>query len=328
MDNNDKKILLALLKDSRTPVTQISKKTGLTREIVQYNINKLEKEGIIKEYLTRIYQPQFCFGVACILWKLTNTNSVSLKEIIQKIQNHKSINWCAQLCGTYDIISTLPYRNLQDLSQVISELSSSIGKYLKEYELLLYIDEYVFDRTGLILEQESEKSLVKKISFNKLNNTKLDDVDINILKSLSINSRIKNKEISKKIGISEDSVRNRIFSLEKKEVITGYTVSIDPTKIGYEGYFLGLHINHMTYELEMKIAYFCKIFPYIVFCAKTSGKYNVVITLFAKNRLHFKEILERIRQEFENEISDFEFQLLLSETKEIFLSSDYIQANN
>ncbi|MFQ6060148.1 MAG: Lrp/AsnC family transcriptional regulator [Thermoplasmata archaeon] len=55
----------------------------------------------------------------------------------------------------------------------------------------------------------------------------IDQLDIQILSMLRLNSRASNIEIAKELGISEATVRRRIKNLEQKGIIKGYSTYID-----------------------------------------------------------------------------------------------------
>ncbi len=50
MDEYDLKILNILKENARTPVSEIAKRVGLSRQTVKSRIDKLEKDGVIKKY--------------------------------------------------------------------------------------------------------------------------------------------------------------------------------------------------------------------------------------------------------------------------------------
>ena len=54
LDTKDKKILYHLDMDARIPLSILSKRVGLSREVVYYRIKQLEKKGIIENYYTVI----------------------------------------------------------------------------------------------------------------------------------------------------------------------------------------------------------------------------------------------------------------------------------
>lgn len=64
-------------------------------------------------------------------------------------------------------------------------------------------------------------------------NAKIDDIDMQIINLLQEDSRLSFNKIAHKLGISVGTALNRVKSLEDKEVLKGYTVIVDPNKVGY-----------------------------------------------------------------------------------------------
>jgi len=58
--------------------------------------------------------------------------------------------------------------------------------------------------------------------------------DIELVKLLKKNARMSFVEIAKKLNVTEGAVRKRIKKLEEENVIKGYTIIVDPKKLGYE----------------------------------------------------------------------------------------------
>ncbi len=62
----------------------------------------------------------------------------------------------------------------------------------------------------------------------------LDDLDRRILKELLKNSNRSYRALARCLGVAVTTVINRIQRLEELGVITGYTISVDYEKLGYE----------------------------------------------------------------------------------------------
>jgi len=62
---------------------------------------------------------------------------------------------------------------------------------------------------------------------------KIDDVDFQIIKLLQEDSRKSFKKIANELGIAVGTAYNRVKSLEEKGILKGYTVIVDPVKLGY-----------------------------------------------------------------------------------------------
>jgi DNA-binding Lrp family transcriptional regulator len=63
---------------------------------------------------------------------------------------------------------------------------------------------------------------------------KLDDLDIDILRSLNESARKSFRDIAKELHVSLTTVSNRVRGLEKNGVIQGYIPVLDATKLGYD----------------------------------------------------------------------------------------------
>ncbi|WP_423792207.1 winged helix-turn-helix transcriptional regulator [Methanocaldococcus indicus] len=61
----------------------------------------------------------------------------------------------------------------------------------------------------------------------------MDEKDLKILKILMENGRMSYTEIAKKLNTSESSIRKRVKKMEEEGIIKGYSVIIDPSKLGY-----------------------------------------------------------------------------------------------
>jgi DNA-binding Lrp family transcriptional regulator len=61
----------------------------------------------------------------------------------------------------------------------------------------------------------------------------VDEIDAQILNLLQEDSRVSFNKIASKLGISVGTAYNRIKILEEKGVLKGYTVLVDPAKVGY-----------------------------------------------------------------------------------------------
>jgi len=62
----------------------------------------------------------------------------------------------------------------------------------------------------------------------------LDELDIDILRSLNDNARKSFRDIAKELQISLTTVSNRVKAMEKAGVIQGYIPVIDATKLGFD----------------------------------------------------------------------------------------------
>ena len=110
----------------------------------------------------------------------------------------------------------------------------------------------------------------------------LDELDEKILKLIVNNARIPFLEVARSCGVSGAAIHQRVQKLINVGVIKGSEFIIDVEKIGYGTFaYVGIFLNvpgsfsNVVSELE-------KI-PEVVECYYTTGEYDLLIKVFAKN---------------------------------------------
>ena len=68
-------------------------------------------------------------------------------------------------------------------------------------------------------------------NLNSENNS-VDAIDAQILDALFDNARITTAELARRVGLSSPSTAERIKRLEEAGVIRGYTIVVDPERLG------------------------------------------------------------------------------------------------
>jgi Lrp/AsnC family transcriptional regulator for asnA, asnC and gidA len=93
----------------------------------------------------------------------------------------------------------------------------------------------------------------------------LDDIDRGIIRILQKDARTSYREIQDDLGISIGTIHNRISKLKESNIIEGYTIRLNNSKLGYKLTFLiriqvdGKHTEEMLTEIK-KNPEVCSIF--------------------------------------------------------------------
>jgi Lrp/AsnC family transcriptional regulator, regulator for asnA, asnC and gidA len=118
----------------------------------------------------------------------------------------------------------------------------------------------------------------------------LDEVDKQILAILMRNAKTPYTDIAKKIHVSGGTVHVRMNKLEEMGIVTGATLAIDYTKLGYDiSAFLGIYLDKSSLydEVSDQLA---KI-PEIVAAHYTTGIYSIFAKIICRDTAHLKEVL-------------------------------------
>ena len=122
-------------------------------------------------------------------------------------------------------------------------------------------------------------------------NPQLDSLDNKILEALSINARKPYLEIARECGVSGAAIHQRIQKLYSLGIIKGSESLIDAATVGYETCaYIGFFLNDSSKfdEIVAKL----KEIPEVVECHLTTGKYDLLIKLFAKNNTNLLKIIQ------------------------------------
>ena len=326
LDGIDIKVLQALEFNSRQSISNIARACDVSRDVVEYRMAKLVESGVIRNFLTGVDQTAFCSGVGTLLCKLKRSDDALFLQVLEKLKFIDNINWVAEICGSYDLVIVILYKDISEFDKISSLALNLLSPILISHDTSFYLEEVKHFAGGLFSNGASPKNKIVPYPFQKPNNhfAKLDSVDKSIICELGENSRISNSEVARVVGVSEDVVRLRIKKLEKYRIISGYTITIDPEKLGFEYYYVGLRFNILDSLIKSRFYDFVNNCPFISYCVNTTGKYNFILDLHAKNRNHFTNVLVSLRREFADSLLDYEFQLIIDLHKEVFVPKGLI----
>jgi Lrp/AsnC family transcriptional regulator, leucine-responsive regulatory protein len=141
LDKKDKQILEMLYKDSRTPVSKISRITGIPKDSIVYRIKKLKKYEIIR-FAAIINPKKFGFPI----FKFVNIIFYSFSPHLEKAffgycKLHKNIIYSAKTSGSYDYTIAIAAKDLDEYESIMRELRTKFSKILKEFEAVDIISE-------------------------------------------------------------------------------------------------------------------------------------------------------------------------------------------
>lgn len=309
LNEKDMKLLAYLYHSHREPLTKIAKETGLTREQVEYKIDKFVKEGLIKKFMTMFNPGVFGYGTyAFILLKFEKYSS--MKNFAKKLEGNKNCMSWGKCYGKYDIFMNLIFKNEKEIQEYLAFLlneSNEIGDYalvrpyFAEYHPLKWFKDYKKDPYPL--------------TYNETKETKLDKNEIEIMKMLEKDGRVRLIDIASKLGMSSELVLYKIRKLQKDKVILGSKIHFDMKKLGYNysGFFI--NVRNLSVKTREKIINFCRKHPLVNAVTLSITQPNCFIQLFHKDEDELKRAVEEVREILKDEIADFEIILLNEEDK-------------
>ena len=121
----------------------------------------------------------------------------------------------------------------------------------------------------------------------------LDNIDITNLRTLQKNSRLTTKELAAKIHLSTSPAFERQKRLEREGYIKGYMAVVDAEKVGNGILVLcNIRLKQHTEDLIQQFMDAVKNIDEITECFNTSGDYDFLIKVYAKNMKDYQQFMQ------------------------------------
>ena len=121
----------------------------------------------------------------------------------------------------------------------------------------------------------------------------LDKIDRQILALLRENARMSNLELAESVNLSPTPCARRVKQLEDAGVITGYSVTTDPRKLGYQlSVYIAISMDKHTAERFSNFEKKLREFPEVVSCSIVTGRSeDYLIKALVKDMAYYEEFL-------------------------------------
>ena len=99
LDKKDREILFHLSLNARASLSDLSRKTRLSKEVIHYRIKNLERNGVIEGYYAVINTYKLGKVFYRVYMKTINMTQQIEKEFISFLKNHPKVTWVVEIDG-------------------------------------------------------------------------------------------------------------------------------------------------------------------------------------------------------------------------------------
>ncbi len=317
LDVKDKKILCLLSVNARAPVTQIAKKVGLSRDAVQYRINKYESSGIVQGYRTLIDLSKLGYCTYHLFIKLNSPSKEIENRIISGLVKHNFVRAVINFNGNFDIEVAFVAKDTTDLDEKSGIILGDCQHYLLDYELLIISKKFVartFSKSFIDYQSDKEVHLNLKHDVDKK--------DIAILKMIGDSAKIPLYEIADNVKLSIDAVIYRINKMIDSGLILKFIPVINYASLGYSLHALIVNIDGLDEKKEKVLKNFLTQDPNVLWAVKTIGKANLLLYVLVENIEDLHETSFKIKRLFPDCIRKYDSLIAYEEHKYIYFPKD------
>jgi DNA-binding Lrp family transcriptional regulator len=285
MDLLDKKILAELLKNSRIPITQLSKRVRSSREVVNYRIERMVNSGIIIKFITNINTDLLGFISGAVFLNIRMAKEEEFKKFIKSFE---FLSWGGTFSGAWRMGIDIYGRDNVEIDANFNKIFTKFKSEILTHRLAIYKAKYFMH------EKYFGYNNLERKTFHSVYTP--DEIDKQILSLLSENSRIDTISIASKLKLSAPAIAKRIKNLENNKFILRYSLFLDISKLGLFQYSIFI-INN---EEKDKLVTYLKVHPKVNFIAEYIGDPFLEFGLFVDDSYKLRTLLQQIEESFPN----------------------------
>lgn len=311
LDKKDWKILSFLSQDCRISLTQLAKRVKTSREVADYRVKRLVKNGIIKYFCTDINLEILSYTKHVVYLELINVDKNKEQEIFNILKKNTYVSWLVTSTGKWSVIFDIHSKNTQHLAQLIKEIKNSLPEHIGEYEIAT-LENYAYYHSKFFGEKSINKKKIAK-------NIKLDQTDLFLLKILRNNARLDYVELSKKINLTPEAISKRIKRLKENSIINQFYIFPDITKLGFEHYNMQINLGNINAEREKNIMSYLEQHNSVSFIYRPISHWDIEFGVFVKNPGELRKFMQDLRTFFSENIRIKDVSLFYEELTGNFL---------
>ena len=311
LDLKDRKILYELDANCRQSASEIGKKVGLSPEVTNYRIKRLESDNIITHYqlianlsALGIYQFKLCISIQ-------HTTTDDLDKIITKLKDNARIKWIVQTKGNWDLLIAFEVDDFNMINTLKNETLATFGNRVRDKALSVLVEADTYNRNYLLDDAPSTERLIMK----KSQPIRLDDLDMSILHSLAKNARKPLIEIASEVGESSRTVHYRMKQLQKKKIILGYKVAIDYSLLDIQFYKTFIYLSGPKIDSVKRLKATLENNPNVTHNVEVLSNWDLEPEFEVSDEAEFDSILRSLRDDFKDLISRIDILTITKEHK-------------
>ncbi len=315
LDLKDKRILYELDSNARQTCSEIGKKVGLSTEVVNYRIKKLEENEIITQYqvivnLSKLGIIQFKL---CLCFE--HLPSERLHTILVELKKKEAVKWIVTCKGHWELIISLETDSLDSVVVLKEEVLSLFEGHINEYALALLTEAVVYERNYLIPKSVQRN---QRIIMKKDKPVSLEKIDLDILKKLSINARSSALKIANEIKSTPRIVSYRINQLAKLGIIQGYRIALNYQKSGIQYFKAFVSVDNPSKERLKSLTSSFEQQKNITHHVKVLGFWDFEPEFEAYSEKEITAILTDIKDRFSDIIKKIDVITVVEEYKYVY----------
>ena len=294
LDTKDKKIIEVIDYNSKMPLNEISKKTNLKKDTINFRIKKLEKDKIITLYYCVIDYYKLGFSSYKIYLKVKSSSKQKIINYFMKILDVKFIS---ELLFEYDLCIFFNSKSQINFYKMYNDFLEIFSQDILKKEFFEVLEQYHFSHP---LYKNSKKFKIEK----QKDILKIDETQKQILQNLSLNANMKFIELSIKLNKNSSTLIYSFRNLLDKKIIIGTRPRINYSKLNKIHFIVLISLSS---GLDKVLNYIMTL-ENVIYISKGFSSFDFEFEVVLNSQKDLNNFLESLTNKFEN--INFDFKIL------------------
>ena len=294
LDTKDKKIIEVIDYNSKMPLNEISKKTNLKKDTINFRIKKLEKDKIITLYYCVIDYYKLGFSSYKIYLKV---KSSSKQKIMNYFMGILDVKFISELLFEYDLCIFFNSKSQINFYKMYNDFLEIFSQDILKKEFFEVLEQYHFSHP---LYENSKKFKIEK----QKDILKIDETQKQILQNLSLNANMKFIDLSIKLNKNSSTLIYSFRNLLDKKIIIGTRPRINYSKLNKIHFIVLISLSS---GLNSVLDYITTL-ENVIYISKGFSSFDFEFEVVLNSQKDLNNFLESLTNKFEN--INFDFKIL------------------
>jgi len=318
LDYKDKRLLYELDFHARDPLSRLAKRTGLSKQGVEYKINSLIKKGVIKGFYPVINVPKLGYKYCRLLLTLQNATEKDKDSLTGYFRAHKKVFWLFDMQGAYDLLIVIWAKDISEFKEFIEETESKFGYIIKRKVETIATDVIHYRYRFPLNIKETEEIHIRETDER----VKIDEKDSRILDLLVKNPKMPLVKMSHELGESAKVIAYRIKRLEREKFIEAYRPIIGYNALGYTYYKILINLNKVAITESRKLKKYITENPLIIYLIEGIGlPADLELEMVVSSNQELFNFINDLKEKFPKLIAEYTTVVFMDTLKVRYLPS-------
>lgn len=317
---NYQEILFQLEEDARQNFTDVGEKTGLSQQTVSYAINTMKENGVLREFYPLFDYTKFGYNGYLVLFRVNTFSRQKINSIVNLLEDNGMVAWVSRLSGGWDLMTFFLAPNASSFNKEFKRLISQHPDQLRKYQILTSVVVHDMGRDYLTQTEDSAGDIIVGGDRDVVDIT---DAERETCRLLNENPLASSVDMAEQLEVTPKTVIDRTRSLEDSHLIKGYRPLLGIQDLDIQASLLFMKYNNQDVEKENDLRDYCVDHPNVTLLMKTFGDWDVVIRLETVDRAEQREVVNSIRERFEDILLDYDTLEIVDDIKKNYLPDDY-----